>query len=139
MSTTGTGDANGSTGKPSKILGIDLGTTNSAMAVWDGTKPCIILTGENQSLVPSIVAISENGNALVGADARELAIAKPERTISSAKRFIGRKFRSVAAADRNSVAYQVVAGEEGETLFQVGMQQFRPEDIAAHVLRNMKA
>ncbi len=138
MSTTASDAAKETPAKPSKILGIDLGTTNSAMAVWDGRKPCMILTGENQTLVPSIVGITESGEMLVGDAAKLQAVLQPERTIFSAKRFIGRKFRSVSAADRQSVPYRIVGGEEGETLFQVGNRYYSPEEIASRVLRTMK-
>jgi molecular chaperone DnaK len=138
MSTTASDAATASTARPSKILGIDLGTTNSAMAVWDGTKPCMVLTANSRSLVPSVVGITEDGKTLVGESARLQGIVQPERTIFSAKRFIGRKFRTVSAADRSSVPYKVVGGEEGETLFQVGHQYYSPEEIASRVLRSMK-
>jgi molecular chaperone DnaK len=138
MSTTASDAATGSTDKPSKILGIDLGTTNSAMAVWDGTKPCIILTAERHNLIPSIVGITDSGETLVGEPARLQSVLQPERAIFSAKRFIGRKFRTISADDRESVPYKIVGGEDGETLFQIGHQYFSPEEIASRVLRNMK-
>jgi molecular chaperone DnaK len=138
MSTTASDAVTNATAKPSKILGIDLGTTNSAMAVWDGTKPCIILTGDMQSLIPSIVGITDGGETLVGEAARLQSVLQPERTIFSAKRFIGRKFRTLSAADRQSVPYKIVGGEEGETLFQIGHNYYSPEEIASRVLRNMK-
>jgi molecular chaperone DnaK len=138
MSTTASDAATTSTAKPTKILGIDLGTTNSAMAVWDGTKPCIILTGDMQSLIPSIVGITDGGETLVGEAARLQSVLQPERTIFSAKRFIGRKFRTISADDRKSVPYKIVGGEEGETLFQIGHNYYSPEEIASRVLRSMK-
>jgi molecular chaperone DnaK len=138
MSTTANDAATTATARPSKILGIDLGTTNSAMAVWDGTKPCIILTPNGHSLVPSIVGITDSGETLVGDAAKLQAVIQPERAIFSAKRFIGRKFRTISEADRNSVPYRIVGGEEGETLFQIGHQYYSPEEIASRVLRSMK-
>jgi molecular chaperone DnaK len=138
MSTTASDAATGQAGRPSKILGIDLGTTNSAMAVWDGTKPCLILTADRQNLIPSIVGITDSGETLIGEPARLQSVLQPERAIFSAKRFIGRKFRTISAAERESVPYKIVGGEEGETLFQIGHQYFSPEEIASRVLRNMK-
>lgn len=121
-----------------KVLGIDLGTTNSAMAVWDGREPHLIISDQRASLTPSVVAFGSDGKALVGEIARRQAITNASRTIFSAKRFIGRKFKSVLA-EREAAPYQVVAGEKGEALFQIDDNLWSPEQISAHILRQMKA
>ncbi|MFN2375988.1 MAG: molecular chaperone DnaK, partial [Candidatus Binatia bacterium] len=120
-----------------KILGIDLGTTNSAMAVWDGHAPKLIYTEQRKSLLPSVVGFGVGDEVFVGETARCQAATNPERTIFSAKRFIGRKYKSVTA-DRKAVPYPVVAGKNGEALFLIDEKEWGPEEISAFVLHEMK-
>ncbi|MFN2377737.1 MAG: molecular chaperone DnaK [Candidatus Binatia bacterium] len=120
-----------------KILGIDLGTTNSVMAVWDGREPRLIASEQGSRLTPSVVGFGANGDVFVGEVARRQAVANASRTIASAKRFMGQCFDSVAA-DRKAVPYEVVAGENGEACIVVGEHRYAPEQISAHVLRELK-
>lgn len=120
-----------------RILGIDLGTTNSAVAVWDGGKTRLIANPDGSRLTPSVVSFGENGRVEVGASARHHAITHAADTVYSAKRFIGRSFEA-AADDREDVPYEVVAGEGGEALFHVGGKHWSPEEISAIVLRELK-
>src|SRR6185369_11207070 len=120
-----------------KILGIDLGTTNSVMAVWDGREPRLIASEQGSRLTPSVVAFGANGDVFVGEVARRQAVANARCTIFSAKRFVGQQFDAVAA-DRESVPYNVVAGDRGQALIEVGSTRYSPEEISAHVLRELK-
>ena len=120
-----------------KILGIDLGTTNSVMAVWDGRGPTVIVSEQGSRLTPSVVGFGENGDVLVGEVARRQAVTNARNTIFSAKRFIGQSFDSVSA-DRKSVAYEVVEGEHGEAQILVREQRMPPEEISAYVLFELK-
>jgi molecular chaperone DnaK len=120
-----------------KILGIDLGTTNSVMAVWDGREPRLIASEQGTRLTPSVVAFGVNGDVFVGEVARRQAVANARRTIFSAKRFMGQQFDAVAA-DCEAVPYTVVAGEHGEALILIDDEKHAPEEISAHVLRELK-
>jgi molecular chaperone DnaK len=120
-----------------KILGIDLGTTNSVMAVWDGREPRLIASQQGSRLTPSVVGFGANGDVFVGEVARRQAVTNARCTISSAKRFIGQLFDAVAA-DRANVPYEVTSGDRGEAQIQVGDRTFTPEQVSAHVLRELK-
>ena len=120
-----------------KILGIDLGTTNSAVAVWGVDGPRLIPNGHGNRLTPSVVGFGEDGEVHVGEVARHEAMARAENTISSAKRFIGRSFDAVKE-DREEVLYEVVAGDHGEARFLVNGERWAPEEISALVLRELR-
>jgi molecular chaperone DnaK len=120
-----------------KILGIDLGTTNSVMAVWDGREPRLIASQQGSRLTPSVVGFGANGDVFVGEVARRQAVTNARCTISSAKRFIGQLFDAVAA-DRAAVPYEVISGDHGEAQIQVGDRRLSPEQVSAHVLRELK-
>jgi molecular chaperone DnaK len=120
-----------------KILGIDLGTTNSVMAVWDGREPRLIASQQGSRLTPSVVGFGANGDVFVGEVARRQAVTNARRTISSAKRFIGQLFDAVAA-DRAAVPYEVISGDHGEAQIQIGDRRLSPEQVSAHVLRELK-
>jgi molecular chaperone DnaK len=120
-----------------KILGIDLGTTNSVMAVWDGREPRLIASDQGARLTPSVVAFGANGDIFVGDVARRQAVANARSTIFSAKRFMGQSFDAVEA-DRQAVPYSVVRGEKGEARIEIGETRWAPEQISAHVLRELK-
>src|SRR6188472_2842289 len=121
-----------------KTIGIDLGTTNSAMAVMEGGKPTVIINAEGSRLTPSVVAFTKTGERLVGQLAKRQAILNAENTIYSAKRFIGRRYSEVQAEIKN-VPYKVVAGPNDAVRFLVMGKEYPPEDVCAQVLRKLVA
>jgi molecular chaperone DnaK len=126
----------------SKILGIDLGTTNSCMAVMDGGEPVVLENSEGARTTPSVVAFSKNGERLVGQAAKRQAVTNPKNTIFSAKRLIGRKFSELTEADKR-MPYKIVAASNGDAHIQVEVagesKTFSPQEIAAMVLGKLKA
>jgi len=120
-----------------KVLGIDLGTTNSVAAFWDGSKARLVRIDGSAKLLPSVVSFTSIGGVAVGEAARHRAVAYPTATIYSAKRFIGRRFDAVAT-DREEVPYEVVEGELGQIQFEVGTERWSPEEISAFVLHELK-
>ena len=125
-----------------KILGIDLGTTNSCMAVMDGSEATVLENSEGARTTPSIVAFTKSGERLVGQAAKRQAVTNPKNTIFSAKRYIGRKFSELTDADKN-VPYDVVAADNGDAHIQVEVdgekKTYSPQEIAAMVLGKLKA
>src|SRR3954453_6175495 len=119
-----------------KAIGIDLGTTNSVVAVMEGGKPTVIINSEGSRTTPSVVAFTKTGERLVGQLAKREGVLNPEKTIYSAKRFIGRRFSEVQAETRN-VPYKVVAGPNDAVRFEVMGKQYRPEEISAQILRKL--
>ncbi len=119
-----------------KAVGIDLGTTNSVIAVVEGGKPTVIANAEGSRTTPSVVAFTESGERLVGQLARRQAILNSKGTIYSAKRFIGRRHDEVAS-EKNAVTFDVVAGPDGAVRFDVRGKQYAPEEISAQVLRKL--
>ncbi|MFE2875936.1 molecular chaperone DnaK [Streptomyces roseus] len=119
-----------------KAVGIDLGTTNSVIAVWEGGESTVIPNSEGNRTTPSVVAFTDTGERLVGQLARRQAILNPQGTIYSAKRFIGRRFDEVSE-EAKAVAYEVVAGEGGAARFKVRDKLYAPEEISAQVLRKL--
>jgi molecular chaperone DnaK len=119
-----------------KAVGIDLGTTNSVIAVWEGGEPRVIPNAEGSRTTPSVVAFTESGERLVGQLARRQAILNPKGTIYSAKRFIGRHYDEVAE-EVKTVTYDVVEGENGTVRFKVRGKLYAPEEISAQVLRKL--
>ncbi|MFD8217892.1 Hsp70 family protein, partial [Streptomyces sp. NPDC059697] len=113
-----------------KAVGIDLGTTNSVIAVWEGGEATVIPNAEGSRTTPSIVAFTDSGERLVGQLARRQAILNPKGTIYSAKRFIGRHFDEISDEAR-AVAYDVVEGEGGVARFKVRDKLYAPEEISA--------
>jgi molecular chaperone DnaK len=120
-----------------KIIGIDLGTTNSVVAVLEGGETKVIANLEGNRLTPSVVAFTDKGDILVGDPAKRQAVTNPRRTIYSIKRFMGRRHAEVAAEEK-MVPYQVVGGANEYVKVQVGDKQFTPPEISAHVLRKLK-
>jgi len=120
----------------SKTVGIDLGTTNSVIAVMEGGKPTVIINAEGARTTPSVVAFKEDGERLAGQVARRQAVLNPENTLYSIKRFIGRRFSEVAD-ERNLVPYKVVPGPNDAVRFDVRGKQMAPEEISAIVLRKL--
>jgi molecular chaperone DnaK len=121
-----------------KVLGIDLGTTNSAMAVLEGGEPTIIINAEGDRTTPSVVAFRKDGERIVGKSAKNQAITNPENTIKSIKRFIGRKFEETVS-ERKTVAYKVVKGKDGRASVEIEGKDFTPEEISSMILQKLKA
>src|SRR6266849_1432221 len=119
-----------------KAVGIDLGTTNSVVAVMEGGKPTVIINSEGNRMTPSVVAFTKTGERLVGQLARRQAVLNPENTIYSAKRFIGRRYSEVQAEIKN-VPYKVVPGPNDAVRFLVMGKQYSPEEISAAILRKL--
>lgn len=123
----------------SKIIGIDLGTTNSAAAVMRGGKPEIIPSSEGGRTVPSVVAVNKNGETLVGQVAKRQAVTNPENTIFSAKRFIGRRFSDPhVQEDAKLMPYKVAQGPNDSVAISMGGQNYQPAEISAKVLMKIK-
>lgn len=124
----------------SKILGIDLGTTNSAMAVVEGGSPKIIENAEGNRTTPSIVAVSKAGERLVGLLAKRQAITNPKNTIYGIKRLMGHKFTDAnVQKDKNLVPYEIEAATDGGVKVKLGDKHSRPEEISAMILAKLKA
>jgi molecular chaperone DnaK len=121
----------------SKSVGIDLGTTNSVVAVLEGGKPTVIANAEGMRTTPSVVAFSKAGERLVGQLARRQAVINPQNTIYSIKRFIGRRFAEVES-ERKIVSYKVVQGADGGCKILIQGKEYTPEEISAMVLRKLK-
>jgi molecular chaperone DnaK len=119
-----------------KAVGIDLGTTNSVIAAMEGGQPTVIPNAEGARTTPSVVAFTENGERLVGQLARRQSVLNPKGTITSAKRFIGRKFDEVAS-EISTISYDVVSGPDGAVRFKIRDKLYAPEEISALVLRKL--
>src|SRR5688500_15124741 len=120
-----------------KIIGIDLGTTNSVVAIMEGKEPKVIPNEEGGRLTPSVVAWDDKGEVLVGQIARRQAITNPENTIYSAKRFMGRRVEEVSDAGKR-VPFKVLKGEHGEAAFEVRGKRVTPPEVSAKVLGKLK-
>ena len=120
-----------------KIIGIDLGTTNSVVAVMEGKEPKVIANKEGNRLTPSVVAFNDKGETLVGDIARRQAVTNPKRTIYSIKRFMGRRHNEVAGEEK-MVPYEVVGGPQDYVKVKAGDKEFTPPEISAKVLRSLK-
>lgn len=122
-----------------KILGIDLGTTNSAMAIMEGGEPRVIENAEGARTTPSIVAIAKNGERLVGTLAKRQAVTNPKNTIYGIKRFMGHRFDDEAVQkDKGIVPYEMKAGPDGGVQVHLGDKDYRPEEISAMILSKLK-
>ncbi len=119
-----------------RAVGIDLGTTNSVVAVYEGGQPQVIANAEGGRTTPSVVAFTDAGERLVGQLARRQAVLNPKGTVSSAKRFVGRRFEEVST-EADQVSYDVVSGPDGAVRFSVRGKQYAPEEISAQVLRKL--
>src|SRR5260370_6639961 len=117
-------------------VGIDLGTTNSVIAAWQGGDPIVIPNAEGARTTPSVVAFTESGERLVGQLARRQSIMNPKGTIYSAKRFIGRRFEEISE-EAKAVSFDVVEGEGGAARFDVGGKRDSPEEVSAKGLRKL--
>ena len=122
-----------------KIIGIDLGTTNSVVAIMDGKEPKVITNEEGARLTPSVVAFDDRGEVLVGQIARRQAITNPENTVFSSKRLIGRKFNDPATQDEiKRVPYKVAAASNGDCAIELRGKKYSPPELAARVLMKLK-
>ena len=120
-----------------KVIGIDLGTTNSAMAVLEGGEPTVIPNSEGGRTTPSVVAFSKSGERLVGSVARRQAVTNPENTVFSIKRFMGRKYGDVAE-EMTIVPYHVKAADNGDASVDIGGKSYSPPEISAMILQKLK-
>ncbi|MGE5579506.1 MAG: molecular chaperone DnaK [Bacillota bacterium] len=122
-----------------KVVGIDLGTTNSVIAVMEGSEPTVIINSEGSRLTPSVVAFSKKGEKMVGQLAKRQAVLNPENTVFSIKRFIGRRYGEVEM-ERNRVPYQVRRGQHDEVRVYMPAtgEEATAEEISAHILRKLK-
>ncbi len=120
-----------------KIIGIDLGTTNSCVAIMEGREPKVIVNEEGSRITPSVVAWDDKGEILVGQIAKRQAVTNPENTIFSAKRFIGRRFEEVNEETRR-VPYKTVRADNGDTAFDVRGKKTSPQEVSAKVLQKLK-
>ena len=121
----------------SKIIGIDLGTTNSCVAVMEGNEPVVIPNSEGKRTTPSIVAFVENNERKIGDPAKRQAITNPEKTVYSMKRFMGETFDNVEK-EINRVPYKVVKGDGNTPRVQIDDRQYSPQEISAMILQKMK-
>jgi len=120
-----------------KIIGIDLGTTNSVVAVMEGKEPKVIVNEEGSRITPSVVAFDEKGEVLVGQIAKRQAVTNPQNTVYSAKRFIGRRFEE-ATEETKRVPYKVVKGKNGDSVMEIRGKQTAPPEVSAKVLQKLK-
>jgi len=120
-----------------KIIGIDLGTTNSVVAVMEGKEPVVITNEEGSRLTPSVVAYTKDNERLVGQVAKRQAITNPEKTVYSIKRFMGRRYSEVAEETKR-VPYKVVEGPNGDARIEIDGKQYSPPEISAQVLLKLK-
>ena len=121
-----------------KILGIDLGTTNSAMAVLEGGQPTIIVNAEGDRTTPSVVGFRSEGDRIVGKAAKNQAVTNPQNTVFSIKRFMGRKY-SECTSELKTVPYKVKEGQGGRAVVEIDGEDFTPEQVSAMTLAKMKA
>src|SRR5450755_997281 len=122
-----------------KIIGIDLGTTNSCVAIMEGGTPKVIENSEGARTTPSIIAYMEDGEILVGAPAKRQAVTNPKNTLYAVKRLIGRRFdEKEVQKDINMMPFQITKADNGDAWVSVRDKKFAPPQISAEVLRKMK-
>ena len=122
-----------------KVIGIDLGTTNSCVAVMDGGKPKVIENAEGARTTPSIVAFAKDGERLIGQPAKRQAVTNPESTVFAVKRLIGRRFDDpITKKDTELVPYSIVKGKNGDAWVKAGGDDYSPSQISAFILQKMK-
>jgi len=122
-----------------KVVGIDLGTTNSVIAVMEGSEPTVIISSEGSRVTPSVVGFSKKGEKMVGQLAKRQGVLNPENTVFSIKRFMGRRYDEVEL-ERNRIPYQIRRGKHDEVrVYLPGIDnEITPEEVSAHILRKMK-
>src|ERR1700721_2505726 len=122
-----------------KVIGIDLGTTNSCVAVMEGQTPKVIENAEGMRTTPSIVAFTDDGERLVGQPAKRQAVTNPERTIFAVKRLIGRRYDDpMVEKDKKLVPYKIVRASNGDAWVEIEGKSYSPSQISAFVLQKMK-
>src|SRR6476646_2007643 len=121
----------------SKIIGIDLGTTNSVVAVMEAGEPMVIENSEGGRTTPSVVAFAKDGERLLGQVAKRQSVTNPENTVFSIKRFMGRKYDEVAS-ERSRVPYAVVRAENGDAWVEARGKKYSPPEVSAVVLQKLK-
>ena len=123
----------------SKIIGIDLGTTNSCMAIMEGGEPKVLENREGARTTPSMVAFTAKGEKLVGQPAKRQAVTNPEGTLFAIKRLIGRRFNDkVVSKDKDLVPYKIVSGDNGDAWVEVRDKKYAPAQVSAFVLQKLK-
>ncbi|MBU1693957.1 MAG: molecular chaperone DnaK, partial [Verrucomicrobia bacterium] len=122
----------------SKVLGIDLGTTNSCMAIMEGGQPVVIPNAEGGRTTPSVVGFTKSGERLVGASAKRQAVTNPRNTVFSIKRFMGRKFEEVGR-EKEMVPFEVARASNGDAYVKIGDKTYSPPEISSMILQKMKA
>src|SRR5215212_4378771 len=123
-----------------KIIGIDLGTTNSVVAVMEGGEPVVISNAEGNRLTPSVVSVSKAGERLVGQVAKRQAVTNPENTIFSVKRFMGRKLNDThVQRDKDLVPYKLTSAPNGDVRVVLNANDHSPQEVSAMVLQKIKA
>ena len=120
-----------------KIIGIDLGTTNSVVAVMDGNEPTVIANQEGDRTTPSVIAFNDKGETPVGAPARNQRVTNPTRTVYSVKRFMGRRHSEVASEEK-MVPYGISGGDNEYVEIDVDGKKYTPQEISAKTLRKLK-
>jgi molecular chaperone DnaK len=120
-----------------KVIGIDLGTTNSVVAVMEGGQPAVLVNQEGSRITPSVVAFTKEGERLVGQVAKRQAVTNPENTVFSIKRFVGRKFSDVSS-EQQRVPYHIVAADNGDVWVEARGKKYSPPEVSAMVLQKLK-
>ena len=120
-----------------KVIGIDLGTTNSVVAVMEGGQPAVLVNQEGSRITPSVVAFTKEGERLVGQVAKRQAVTNPENTVFSIKRFMGRKFSEVSG-EQQRVPYHIVAADNGDVWVEARGKKYSPPEVSAMVLQKLK-
>src|SRR6188508_2898552 len=123
---------------PGKVIGIDLGTTNSVVAVMEGGQPAVIVNQEGSRTTPSVVGVTKDGERLVGQVAKRQAVTNPENTIFSIKRFMGRTHAEVAQ-EATRVPFHVARADNGDVSVEVRGKKYSPPEISAMILQKLKA
>ncbi|MEQ8826993.1 MAG: Hsp70 family protein, partial [Parvibaculum sp.] len=122
-----------------KVIGIDLGTTNSCVAVMDGKEAKVIENSEGARTTPSMVAFTDDGERLVGQPAKRQAVTNPENTLFAVKRLIGRRYDDkTVAKDKDMVSFKIVKGDNGDAWVEAAGDKYSPSQISAFVLQKMK-
>src|SRR5215468_8986580 len=122
-----------------KVIGIDLGTTNSCVAIMESGDPTVLANSEGSRITPSVVAFTDSGERLVGQVARRQSITNPENTIFAIKRLIGRRYDDpITLKDKGMVPYKIVAGPNGDAWVEVKGKKYSPSQISAFILTKMK-
>src|ERR671911_222999 len=121
-----------------KVIGIDLGTTNSVVAVMEGGQPTVIVNQEGNRTTPSVVAFTKEGERLVGQVAKRQAVTNSENTVFSIKRFMGRSYAEVKEEEK-IVPFEVIPGANGDARVKAGGKEFAPPEISAMILQKLKA